>query len=122
MRAHAIEPSRSWPTDGRRLAKRTSRASGPSGWSSKNVAQADQPLARVAALLLSISHNNSYEGRDPAAMPDALSSGFVADLLGVDIGMLAAMLIDLRRRGLVECDGNSRLHLKDVDGLQQLLN
>ncbi len=58
----------------------------------------DNPLSRVAALLVSISRNNGYEGRDPKSMPDTLTSGFVADLLGLDIGSLAALLVDLRRR------------------------
>src|SRR4051812_4802193 len=43
------------------------------------------PLERVAALLIAIAKNNSHEGRDPLAIPDALASGFVADLLGVPI-------------------------------------
>jgi len=77
-------------------------------------------LARVASLLLSISHNNGYEGRDPETIPDALTSGFVADLLGVDIGTLAALLVDLNRRGLIEGAPNSALRLKDVAGLESL--
>jgi len=123
MRAHAVEPTLSWPTDGRRIANRPSRpeASAPEvAWSSKNVARAELPLARVAALLLSISQNNSYEGRNPTVMPEQLSSGFVADLLSVDIGTLAALLVDLRRRGLVESGSHSTLLLKDINGLQQL--
>ncbi len=122
MRAHSIEPTLSWPTDGLRV-DRTSRAGlGQSSWSSRNVARAEQPLARVAALLISISQNNSYEGRDPTAVPDALSSGFVADLLGVDIGTLAELLVDLRRRGLVDCGSDATLRLKDIDGLENLVN
>ena len=63
------------------------------------IAATDKPLSRVAALLVSISRNNGYEGRDPRVMPDTLTSGFVADLLGLDIASLAALLVDLRRRG-----------------------
>jgi CRP/FNR family transcriptional regulator len=79
----------------------------------------EDPLARVAALLISISRNNSYEGRDPGVMPDALTSGFVADLLGIDIDELAALLVDLNRRGLVENCG-SILKLKDMPALERL--
>lgn len=79
----------------------------------------EEPLARVAALLVSISRNNSYEGRDPGVMPDALTSGFVADLLGIDIDELADLLIDLNRRGLVENCG-SILTLKDMPALERL--
>lgn len=85
-------------------------------------AAADLPLARVAALLLSISRNNSYEGRNPAVVPDALRSGFVADLLGVEIGTLAALLVDLRRRGIVECGSESSLYLKDIRALERIAN
>jgi hypothetical protein len=78
------------------------------------------PLARVAALLVAISQNNSYEGRNPQTMPDGLTSGFVADLLGVEIGTLAAMLVDLRRRGLIDIEEASGLRLKDIAGLERL--
>jgi len=80
----------------------------------------DKPLARVAALLVSISRNNSYEGRDPRSMPDTLTSGFVADLLCLDLGSLAALLVDLRRRGLIDSDPSSTLRLKDLPGLEAL--
>jgi CRP-like cAMP-binding protein len=120
MRAHSAEPTLSWPTQGRRVANRPTGAE--TGWSSANVVRSDRPLARVAALLLSISQNNRYEGRDAKTVPDALTSGFVADLLGVDIGTLAALLVDLRRRGLVEGGPDGTLQLKDVEGLQQLVN
>lgn len=121
--AHAIEPTLSWPAEGRRLADRNRRvvATQPeAGWSSAGHAPNAAPLARVAALLLSISQNNQYEGRDPATVPDALTSGFVADLLGVDIGALAGLLVDLRRRGLIESGADGVLRLNDVEGLQRL--
>jgi len=79
----------------------------------------EEPLARVAALLISISRNNSYEGRDPSVMPDALTSGFVADLLGIDISELATLLVELNRRGLVDTCG-STLKLKDMPALERL--
>jgi CRP/FNR family transcriptional regulator len=84
------------------------------------IAASDEPLGRVAALLVSISRNNSYEGRDPRVMPDTLTSGFVADLLGLEIGSLAALLVDLRRRGLIDSDSSSTLLLKDLGGLEML--
>jgi CRP/FNR family transcriptional regulator len=84
------------------------------------IATSDEPLGRVAALLVSISRNNSYEGRDPRVMPDTLTSGFVADLLGLEIGSLAALLVDLRRRGLIDSGPSSTLLLKDLDSLEML--
>lgn len=124
MRAHSVEPTLSWPTtESRRRGGRPERTTdGEQEWSSANVATAEQPLVRVAALLLSISQNNLYEGRDAQTVPDALTSGFVADLLGVDIGTLAALLVDLRQRGLIENGSNSTLRIKDVNGLEKLVN
>ena len=87
---------------------------------SLEIAAADKPLSRVAALLMSISRNNGYEGRDPHVMPDTLTSGFVADLLGLDIASLAALLVDMRRRGLIDNDSSSALRLKDLAGLETL--
>ena len=78
---------------------------------SLEIAAADKPLSRVAALLVSISRNNGYDGRDPHVMPDTLTSGFVADLLGLDIASLAALLVDSRRRGLIDSDPSSALRL-----------
>ena len=87
---------------------------------SLEIAAADKPLSRVAALLVSISRNNGYEGRDPHVVPDTLTSGFVADLLGMNIASLAALLVDLRRRGLIDSDPSSALRLKDLAGLETL--
>lgn len=81
-----------------------------------------QPLARLAALLVSISRNNTYEGRDPRTMPEALTSGFVADLLGVDISKLAGLLVELRNRGLIESGADATLRLRDIRGLERLAN
>jgi hypothetical protein len=123
MRAHSVEPALSWPTEGHRVARSCSGADAAKrGCSNPAAARAEEPMARVAALLLSISQNNRYEGRDAKSVPDALTSGFVADLVGVDIVTLAALLVDLRRRGLVESRADGALHLKDIDGLQQLVN
>jgi len=84
------------------------------------IAASDTPLSRVVALLVSISHNNGYEGRNPRRMPDTLTSRFVADLLGLEIGSLAALLVDLRRRGLIDSNSSSTLLLKDLGGLEIL--
>ena len=75
---------------------------------------------RVAALLSAISHNNRYEGRDPAVIPDCFSSGFVADLLGLRVDDLADALLELRYRGLVQAEG-SALKLIDLPALEKLI-
>jgi hypothetical protein len=77
-------------------------------------------LERVAALLLAISKNNSHERRDPLAIPDSLTCGFLADLLGVPIATLASLLRTLGERGLVGAGSNSGLRLKDLPGLEKL--
>lgn len=78
------------------------------------------PMARVAALLLSIAETNRYEGRDPRTVPKSLSSGFVADLLGMSVDALAHVLKEMEARGLIEPGGSSTLRLKDVDALAAL--
>jgi hypothetical protein len=79
----------------------------------------ERTIDQLAALLITISHNNRYEGRDPACIPDNLASGFVADLLGVDIGMLTDALIALQQRGLVRAEGHS-LRLTNMNALERL--
>ena len=75
---------------------------------------------RVAALLSSISCNNRNEGRDPAIIPDCVSSGFVADLLGLGVDDLARALVELKHRGLVQEQG-SALRLTDLPALERLI-
>lgn len=78
------------------------------------------PLARVAALLIAISRNNSYEGRDPTVVPEAVTSGLVAALLGVDVASLAAHLVELRERGLIDQQPSMGLRLKGIPGPEAL--
>ena len=78
------------------------------------------PLERVGAFLLAISRNNGHEGRDPAAIPETLTCGFVAELLGFPIATLASLLKVLEERGLVSTDAHSGLRLTDLAGLEKL--
>jgi hypothetical protein len=86
------------------------------------IAQAGRrkPLERVAALLVAISNNNRYEGCDPCAIPDFLTCGFVADLLGLSITSLGGILVEMQERRLVEAAPSSGLRLKDLAGLERL--
>ena len=79
-----------------------------------------KPLERVASLLVAISRNNSYEGRDPTSVPDALTSGFIADLFGMSVGLLADLLVELAAHGLVQASPTSGLRLIDIGALERL--
>ena len=79
----------------------------------------ERNIHQLAALLISISRNNQYEGRDPTCIPDNLASGFVADLLSVDMGMLTDSLIALQQRGLVRAEGHG-LRLTSMRALERL--
>jgi CRP/FNR family transcriptional regulator len=78
------------------------------------------PLERVAAFLLAISRNNIHEGRDPSAIPESLTCGFVADLVGFPIATVAWLLRVVEERGLIAPDAHSGLRLKDLAGLEKL--
>ena len=79
-------------------------------------------LQRLAALLACISHNNSYEGRDPHLIRDSLTCGFIADLLGLKVGELAKLLATLERQGLVTAAEGGVLRLTDIGALESLVD
>ena len=77
------------------------------------------PLQRVAALFLTLSRNNAYEGRQPDVITDSLTCGVVAGYLGMSVDQLAARLAELEARGLIEpCEKG--LRLADLDALESL--
>ena len=78
------------------------------------------PLQRIASLLIAISRNNSYEGRDPHAIPDTLTSGFVAQLLGIEVPALAHLLATLEHQGMVARAPNAGLRLTNLVSLERL--
>lgn len=77
------------------------------------------PLQQIAALFVTLSRNNSYEGRDPSILTDSLKCGVVAGYLGMGVDRLAALLADLEKRGLVEPCAEG-LRLKDLPALEAL--
>ena len=79
-----------------------------------------KPIERVAAFLVAVSRNNSYEGRDPNAIPDFLSSGFVAHLLGLSIDLLADVLRRLASLGVVQPSKVAGLLITDLAALERL--
>jgi hypothetical protein len=72
--------------------------------------------------LSSISRNNSYEGRDPDIIPDSLTSGFVADLVGLTVSDLEGSLVKLQRLGLVAQAPGGALRLLDRPALERLID
>jgi CRP/FNR family transcriptional regulator len=79
------------------------------------------PLRRVAALFVTLSRYNGYEGRDPAVITDSLKCGAAAGHLGMSVDVLAQQLAELEARGLIEtCDKG--LRLLDVDALERLVD
>ena len=82
--------------------------------------RSQKPIERVAAFLVAVSRNNSYEGRDPNAVPDFLSSGFVADLLGLSIDLLAGVLLRLSSLGVVQPSKVAGLLITDLAALERL--
>jgi CRP/FNR family transcriptional regulator len=75
---------------------------------------------RLAALLLAVSAQGRYEGRDPTVITDSLECQVVAGWLGVTLNELAEGLLELERLGLVEQGPLRGLRLTDLPGLEGL--
>ena len=77
------------------------------------------PLQRIAALFVTLSRNNAYEGRRPDIITDSLTCGVVAGYLGMSVDQLATRLSELEARGLIEPCAKG-LRLLDMDALESL--
>jgi len=77
------------------------------------------PLERVAALFVTLSRFNAYEGREPTMITDSLKCGVVAGYLNMSVDELAAQLSEMEARGLIEPCAKG-LRLKDLDGLEKI--
>lgn len=80
--------------------------------------QAD-PITRAAALFVTLSRCNAYEGRDPTLIADSLTCGLVAGYLDMSVDDLARVLKALEAHDLVE-NAAGGLRLKDLDALEKL--
>ena len=78
------------------------------------------PLARLAAFLLTLSRENEQEGRDPTLLAQPLECGVVADFLALSIERLGSLLVELERRDLVKPHVPHGLRLTNVAGLEGL--
>ena len=76
-------------------------------------------LERVAALFVTLSRYNTYEGREPALITDSLKCGMVAGYLNMSVDQLAAQLAEMEARGLIEPCAKG-LRLKDLDALEKI--
>jgi len=77
------------------------------------------PITRAAALFVTLSRCNAYEGRDPALIADSLTCGVVAGYLDMTVDDLARVLKMLEARNLVEVAAGG-LRLKNLDALEKL--
>jgi CRP/FNR family transcriptional regulator, anaerobic regulatory protein len=79
----------------------------------------ENPLGRIAAFLLTLSRQNEQEGRDPTVLTQPLQCGAVADFLALTIDRLGALLVQLKRRGVIE-ETPGALRLTDIAALETL--
>ena len=96
--------------------------SGNRVWTGRSLAAHRTSAQRVAALLSGISRNNSYEGRDAGIISDSLTSGFVAEVLGLTVSELAESLVELEDLGLVAQAQGGALRLLDRPALDRLID
>jgi CRP/FNR family transcriptional regulator len=78
-----------------------------------------KPLERVAALFVTLSRCNAYEGRDPSLITDSLTCGVVAGYLNMGLDQLARQLAELEALGLIRAC-QTGLQLVDLDELEKL--
>jgi CRP/FNR family transcriptional regulator len=78
-----------------------------------------RPIERVAALLVAAAHINAQEGRTMDLIDNSWRSDHIADQLGIDLGDLSAILVELERQGLIEATREG-LRLNDIDALDAL--
>ncbi|NJO21807.1 MAG: hypothetical protein HC868_01240, partial [Sphingomonadales bacterium] len=66
-----------------------------------------------------LSRNNAREGRDPTIIPDTLNCGAVAEMLGLEVSALAAALLELANKHLIELVPVASLRISDMQGLER---
>jgi CRP-like cAMP-binding protein len=80
------------------------------------------PVECVAAFLIAISRQNSYEGQDPAIIPDTIKCDFVTSSLGINIKTLGRALVELERMDLIKQDPSTGLRIQDLEALERIAN
>lgn len=82
-------------------------------------AERPDPVTRAAALFVTLSRYNAYEGRNPTLIADELTCGLVAGYLDMSVDDLARVLKALEAHDLVEAAAGG-LRLKDLNALEKL--
>jgi CRP/FNR family transcriptional regulator len=77
------------------------------------------PIERVAALLVTSARTNVQQGRPADLIKDSWKCGFIADLLQLTLDDLAAILVELERRGLIAAAGED-LRLTNIPSLEAM--
>jgi CRP-like cAMP-binding protein len=80
------------------------------------------PLRRLAAFIVALSELNSREGHDPYIIHGPFLCQAIADFTAMDLDTLAAQLIELRRRRLINDWEPDGLVLLDFPGLESVAN
>jgi CRP-like cAMP-binding protein len=80
------------------------------------------PIHKVANLIVVISRLDEFEGRDPNVVSDGLDSGYLAELLGMDIELLAHSLKGLQILGLIDGDQEKGICIPDRGRLEAFGN
>ncbi len=78
------------------------------------------PIERVAAFLVALSQINKREGRDANVIDASWQCGIVADQLELGLDVLARILVEFEKRGLIESCPSRGLRLKDLVTLEGL--
>lgn len=79
-----------------------------------------KPVELVAAFLLAVSQINKREGRDANVIGASWQCALVADQLELSIDLLARILVEFEKRGLIESCPSGDLRLKDLATLEGL--
>jgi len=78
------------------------------------------PVERVAAFLVALSQINKREGRDANVIDASWQCALVADQLELSLDVLARILVEFEKRGLIESCPSRGLRLKDLVTLEAL--
>lgn len=118
-RASPASPQQTTPTETKRLTAAIEREVSLLRDAEARAAILPDTAGRLAALFVTISRCNSYEGRDPTLIADDVTCGVVAGYLDLSVDDLAATLKLLQSSGVIAVEG-SGLRIRDTEALERL--